>query len=396
MLQAWDFVPGTNFVDFMDRGVADAAAVIAVLSQSYLSSRFGRWEWQAAILANPDNPSAKLITVRVRECSLEGLLSTITYVDLVGPLEEQRARRLLLDRVGHTLAGRAKPDTGPAFPSGAQPVLVPPSVAQPVLTPSPAEGRPASAREREAGRHRRRPPVRPLYPPVRQQAEPPSNGVAILHVPGPRFGRARPGPGVPSTASELQTRLWADVNRLLDAGAPRPDLVVISGNLTESGAVREFDEASTFVTGLRALLGLEPDRCVVVPGGNDLTRLACQAYFDSCEADDITPQPPYWPKWRHFSRTFNELYHDLDGVTFEWSQPWTLYAVPDLRVVIAALTPRFRRPTGRRTVTRSLAKGRPPGSPSSSGPMWSRAGCGWPRSPITPPSCVTHRPPWSC
>ena len=142
---------------------------------------------------------------------------------------------------------------------------------------------------------------------------------------------------MPSTASELQARLWADVNRLLDAGAPRPDLIVVSGSLTESGAVREFDEASTFLTGLRALLGLEPDRCIIVPGSDDLTRLACQAYFDSCEADDIAPQPPYWPKWRHFSRTFDELYRDLDGVTFEWSQPWTVYAVPDLRVVIAGL-----------------------------------------------------------
>ncbi|HEY1698921.1 MAG TPA: toll/interleukin-1 receptor domain-containing protein, partial [Trebonia sp.] len=70
VLQAWDFVPGTNFIDFMDRGVAGAAAVIAVLSRSYLSSRFGKWEWQTAILANPDDPAAKLITVRVEECPL--------------------------------------------------------------------------------------------------------------------------------------------------------------------------------------------------------------------------------------------------------------------------------------------------------------------------------------
>ncbi|HEY1700153.1 MAG TPA: toll/interleukin-1 receptor domain-containing protein, partial [Trebonia sp.] len=70
VLQAWEFVPGTNFIDFMDRGVAEAAAVIAVLSRSYLSSRFGKWEWQTAILANPDDPAAKLITVRVEECPL--------------------------------------------------------------------------------------------------------------------------------------------------------------------------------------------------------------------------------------------------------------------------------------------------------------------------------------
>jgi hypothetical protein len=36
LLQAWDFVPGTNFIDFMDRGVRDAAVVVAVLSERYL------------------------------------------------------------------------------------------------------------------------------------------------------------------------------------------------------------------------------------------------------------------------------------------------------------------------------------------------------------------------
>ncbi|MGH3248904.1 MAG: toll/interleukin-1 receptor domain-containing protein, partial [Trebonia sp.] len=127
VLQAWDFVPGTNFVDFMDRGVAGAGAVIAVLSRSYLSSRFGRWEWQTAILADPLDPGAKLITVRVEDCAIEGLLSTITYVDLVGAPDPATARDLLLTRVGHTLAGRAKPDDRPAFPNAVSLPALPPS-----------------------------------------------------------------------------------------------------------------------------------------------------------------------------------------------------------------------------------------------------------------------------
>ncbi|MBO0819513.1 MAG: toll/interleukin-1 receptor domain-containing protein, partial [Nocardiopsaceae bacterium] len=131
VLQAWDFVPGTNFVDFMDRGVAGAAAVIAVLSKSYLTSRFGRWEWQSAILANPDNPSAKLITVRVEECPLEGILSTITYVDLIRARDQDEARDMLLTRVSHTLEGRAKPAGRPAFPP-AEPVPAAPAPAEPV------------------------------------------------------------------------------------------------------------------------------------------------------------------------------------------------------------------------------------------------------------------------
>lgn len=378
VLQAWDFVPGTNFIDFMDRGVAGAAAVIAVLSRSYLSSRFGKWEWQTAILANPDDPAAKLITVRVEECPLEGLLSTITYVDLVGLADMDEARERLLRRVAQTLAGRAKPHTAPRFPGSANsgpaqatspapalpntvsPNTVSPNTATPAspaaVSPGPAAAGTGAraASDAAAGAMlnapsglpvtssinppaRRRPTTRPVYPPAGQEAAPPRDGVSILHIPGPRFGRGIPAEGIPSDAAGLQSRIWADVNRLVDAGAPRPDLLVVSGDLAEAGGMREFDEAITFLTGLRALLGLEPDRCVLVPGSHDITRRACEAYFADCEADDIEPRAPYWPKWRHYKRVFDELYRDIDGVIFDLSQPWTFFPVPDLRLAVAGL-----------------------------------------------------------
>src|SRR5215831_7906407 len=107
MLQAWDFVPGTNFIDFMDRGLSQASAVVAVLSRHYLNSTYGRLEWQAALRADPANSPGRLITVRVEDCPLEGLLATITYIELVGVTSPAKARELLLDRIGHALAGRA-------------------------------------------------------------------------------------------------------------------------------------------------------------------------------------------------------------------------------------------------------------------------------------------------
>ncbi|MFD2353336.1 toll/interleukin-1 receptor domain-containing protein [Nonomuraea ferruginea] len=116
MIQAWDFVPGTNFIDFMDRGVSEAGLVVAVLSRNYLSSRYGRMEWQAALRADPDNPSNKLVTIRLEDVRLEGLLSTITWVDLLGVTDAGQARALLLGRVREALAGRAKPEAAPAVP----------------------------------------------------------------------------------------------------------------------------------------------------------------------------------------------------------------------------------------------------------------------------------------
>ena len=204
VLQAWDFVPGTNFVDFMDRGVASAGAVIAVLSRAYLTSRFGRWEWQTAILADPGDPAAKLITVRVEDCPIEGLLSTITYVDLVGvarpgggPRPAAHAGQPHPRRAGQ--AGHAP--VVPEFRRAASVCRRPPSAIPARPAPAPGAG---SAGTRAAAR-RRGPSSRP---PRRPGAPAPPRGLTVLHVPGPRFaaGRAprppacRPASGPTSTA----------------------------------------------------------------------------------------------------------------------------------------------------------------------------------------------------
>ena len=48
LVQAWDFVPGTNWIQSMQAGTRDAARTIAVLSHDYLTSVYGGAEWQAA------------------------------------------------------------------------------------------------------------------------------------------------------------------------------------------------------------------------------------------------------------------------------------------------------------------------------------------------------------
>ena len=326
MLQAWDFVPGTNFIDFMDRGLSEAAAVVAVLSRHYQNSRYGRLEWQAALRADPDNPSGRLIPVRIDDSPLEGLLATITYIDLVGVTDQNRARDLLLSRIGHSVAGRAKLQEV-SYPGGAK--TIPGQVL--AVEDAPGQSPPAAPRTRRA------PASAPAYPPVLPHQAGGRTAVTLLHLPGPRFGRGLTGPGEYLSASDLQARVWADVTRLTATGMPRPDLIVITGDLTESGSRRECDEALEFLTGLRALLGLEPHRVAIVPGGHDINAAASRAYFANCEADDVEPQPPYWPKWRHFASLFEELYRGLDGPAFESMQPWTLFAIEDLRVVIAGL-----------------------------------------------------------
>lgn len=115
LVQAWDFVPGSNWIKRMQDGTERAARTIAVLSDDYLESVYGGAEWQAAWAADPDGAERKLLPVRVGKCARPGLLAGVTGFDLFG-LGEAAARSLLLSKVQAAVQGRAKPAVKPDFP----------------------------------------------------------------------------------------------------------------------------------------------------------------------------------------------------------------------------------------------------------------------------------------
>ena len=115
LIQAWDFVPGTNWVQSMQAGVRDADRTIAVLSEEYLRSVFGSAEWQTAWAGDPDGAARKLLPVRVSDCPREGLLAGVTGIDVFGQ-SEAAAKARLRRMVAAAIAGRAKPAVKPAFP----------------------------------------------------------------------------------------------------------------------------------------------------------------------------------------------------------------------------------------------------------------------------------------
>ncbi len=300
VLRAWDRPVGTPLDEFVERALVGAAATVAVFSRAYLTSTATAAERRRVFRAD----AARLVPVRIDDHPLEGLAGA--PVDLAAMRDPRAAAAALTERLGRATAV----GTAPALPGGA-----PPS------HPTGAPGR-------------RAPLVPPPYPPA---ARPLREGVALLHVAGPRFGRGIADPDEPITARELQDRLHADVTRLVDDGAPPPDLVVVSGDITESGRPRQLAEAHEFLTGLRVVLGLGPDRLVVVPGGGDVSRAACEAYFHDCEARERTPVEPFFPKLSLWAELFADLYDGLEGPVFDAAQPWTLFAVPELRVAIAGL-----------------------------------------------------------
>ena len=117
LVQAWDMVPGSNWVDRMDQGAADAERTVAVLSADYLASVYGTAERRAAWRHDPDGHRRKLVPVRVSQCEWpKGFLGEVVTIDLVG-LDEAAAQREFLEGVQKAVAGRGKPGQRPPFPA---------------------------------------------------------------------------------------------------------------------------------------------------------------------------------------------------------------------------------------------------------------------------------------
>src|ERR1035438_5740065 len=89
IIQAWDFLPGSNWVLNMKEATRTSERTVAVLSPDYLHSEFAQTEWAAAFAQDPSGKERKLLPVRVRQVDVRGLDKEIVYVDLVGKDEDE-------------------------------------------------------------------------------------------------------------------------------------------------------------------------------------------------------------------------------------------------------------------------------------------------------------------
>lgn len=324
---------GADLVRLMHRTARDAARLVAVLSPAYLGSVYERLERQAS---GPSGPARldRLLPVRVAECRPTGLLAAGAYVDMVGVPDEPTAARRLRHAVHGAVRGQAEPGAKPRFPGPSgpgEPAAVPPQrrTAQP--GPAPEDAGPEPPRAVDG---------RPRFP----HGEPSGGQAAgageltVLHLADLGHAVGDPGGDRGGSAGAVDAGALADDVRaaVAEAGAA-PDLIVVSGDLTAGARPGEFDRAGQLLDRLAAAHGLGHDRVVVVPGNRDVSASACRAYFANCEADEIEPAPPYWPKWRHYARMFGEFYRDVDRVRFTADRPWTLVEIPELRIVVAGL-----------------------------------------------------------
>ena len=168
-----------------------------------------------------------------------------------------------------------------------------------------------------------------------------SEELTILHLSGTRFGQGL-GPTNQlttqnRTAHQLFGRLHDDLVRLAMEHQLWPDLLVVTGNLTDHGRPNEFKQAAEFLSALAETIELPRRQVAFIPGRHDVNRQACQAYFLDQEAEDNQPVPPFFPKWKHFAAAFAAFYEDVDGATFTPDEPWSLFEMPEIAVVVAGL-----------------------------------------------------------
>jgi 3',5'-cyclic AMP phosphodiesterase CpdA len=170
----------------------------------------------------------------------------------------------------------------------------------------------------------------------------PGSDLTILHISDMQFGRRRlfvgdgPTPGG-QTEDALFEQLHGDLAQLAAVDGLRPDLLVVTGDLAEQGLPSEFRRAIEFLGAVAEAAEVPRRHVAIVPGNHDINRLACAAYFLERASLEQDPVKPYWPKWRRYVEAFNEFYAQVPDVVFTPDEPWTMFEMPELNVVVAGL-----------------------------------------------------------
>lgn len=139
VIQAWDFLPGSDFVNSMNDAIKLGMRVLPVFSPSYMESKHANSEWRDYQRRDPSAAKRLIVPVRVRSCQVEGILGPRVYIDLVGVSDAQEATRILIDKLrmfpkleadaaapseSKLVGSRSKPTTAPLFP-GASAIPIP-------------------------------------------------------------------------------------------------------------------------------------------------------------------------------------------------------------------------------------------------------------------------------
>lgn len=168
------------------------------------------------------------------------------------------------------------------------------------------------------------------------------DSLTILHLSDPQFGpnqrEVRGATAADRQHGTLQARLLQDLEEIASRhDVPQPELVMVTGDLTENAKPSQFTAFEAFAAALIAALGLPRERLVMVPGNHDVSWSGCEAYFNACEAAEREPEPPYWPKWGSYADMFGRWYGAGSPMLFTEARPYSLFVYEELCTVVAGL-----------------------------------------------------------
>lgn len=136
-----------------------------------------------------------------------------------------------------------------------------------------------------------------------------------------------------STAEQQIEDLCAGIDEDCASRSTSPDVIVFCGDLTANATTREYRLVRGLVDRLTARFGLPLDRVLTVPGRTDVNATMCEAHFMQQAVMEAEPVPPYWAKWMPYSAFLS----DLDGEPLATTEPWRLFEIPELELVLAGL-----------------------------------------------------------
>jgi WD40 repeat protein/3',5'-cyclic AMP phosphodiesterase CpdA len=169
----------------------------------------------------------------------------------------------------------------------------------------------------------------------------PGDNVTILHLSDLQFGKFhRFGPLALTPDDQYDTlmgRLRDDLDALKESHGLRPNVIIATGDLAEWAKPQEFTDAARLLADVSSHLQIPRHSVVIIPGNHDVNRKACESYFNGCEADDQKPVAPFSPKWKQYLAMFEQFYKDQPNIRFTVEEPWTLFEIPELCLVVAGL-----------------------------------------------------------
>lgn len=198
IVDAWDFLPGGNWVLLMDDACKRADRIIVVLSPSFLAKGvFVQPEYATFFAADPLGQQRLLVPVMIKKCEPTGLLRSLIPIRLVDKTEPQARTELLAG------LGDKRPVPQPPFPGNGNRPPFPPTITRPAKDrPPPTE---TLAKHRRSDAQRPGPEVKwtPVdsWPQPRWLAElyPVPTGCHVLEA------HLVPAPGFPPVPSQEPT-----------------------------------------------------------------------------------------------------------------------------------------------------------------------------------------------